>query len=79
MPIPKVTIYLFDKKLTKEIIMNKRIILLLIAFQISAFAISQDILKGKAINVYDGDTFTLLQDNGTKTKIRGLSGEYSPT
>ena len=32
--------------------------------------VGQGILTGTATNVYDGDTFTLLQANGKKTKIR---------
>ena len=36
----------------------------------SFFSIAQDIVEGKAVNVYDGDTFTLVLDDGTKYKIR---------
>lgn len=44
---------------------------LLTVFILVSFSLSgQGILKGTATNVYDGDTFTLLQADGTKTKIR---------
>ena len=36
----------------------------------STIVLSQDILKGTATNIYDGDTFTLVAEDGTKSKIR---------
>lgn len=33
-------------------------------------AVAQEILTGKATNVYDGDTFTLVESDGNKVKIR---------
>lgn len=48
----------------------KRTLIIAVMSLFASLCFSQDVLTGKAINVYDGDTFTLLMDNGTQHKIR---------